>query len=191
MLGSTSMHLMRKCPCPVWAIKPTRRKEYTRILAAVNAVPEQDNESLLNMKIMELATSLTQMEEKGELHVVHCWEQFFEKMIRGRNMLTHAEASKLNKETGKIHRQWFDKLIDKFRSDGMKPKVHLLAGEPHVLIPELVKKSRIDMVVMGTVARTGLSGFFIGNTAEKIIQELTCSVLAVKPDGFETPVKLD
>ena len=66
-----------------------------------------------------------------------------------------------------------------------------MAGEPDELIPELVNKNSIDIVVMGTVSRTGLSGFFIGNTAEKMLQELDCSVLAVKPDGFVTPVTLD
>jgi nucleotide-binding universal stress UspA family protein len=41
---------------------------------------------------------------------------------------------------------------------------------------------------MGTVARTSIPGFFIGNTAEAILEQIDCSVLAVKPDGFETPV---
>jgi nucleotide-binding universal stress UspA family protein len=44
---------------------------------------------------------------------------------------------------------------------------------------------------MGTVARTGISGFFMGNTAETILNQLDCSVLAVKPQGFVTPVTLD
>ena len=34
LLGSTAMHLMRKCPCPVWVVKPSRREQYARILAA-------------------------------------------------------------------------------------------------------------------------------------------------------------
>ena len=42
---------------------------------------------------------------------------------------------------------------------------------------------------MGTVGRTGVQGFFIGNTAEEILNQVECSVLAVKPPGFESPVK--
>jgi len=45
--------------------------------------------------------------------------------------------------------------------------------------------------VMGTLHRTGLAGFFIGNTAEKVLSEVNCSVLTVKPAGFVTPVSLD
>ncbi|MCK7506616.1 MAG: universal stress protein [Desulfobacterales bacterium] len=73
LFGSTAMHLMRKCPCPVWVIKPTHRRKYTRIMAAVAPDPIDKKRDNLNVKIMELATSLAQM-ENSELHVVHAWE---------------------------------------------------------------------------------------------------------------------
>ena len=44
---------------------------------------------------------------------------------------------------------------------------------------------------MGTVARTGVPGFIMGNTAETMLQQIDCWVLAVKPEGFLTPVTLD
>jgi nucleotide-binding universal stress UspA family protein len=43
---------------------------------------------------------------------------------------------------------------------------------------------------MGTVARTGISGFLMGNTAETILNQIDCSVLAIKPPDFQTPVTL-
>jgi len=43
---------------------------------------------------------------------------------------------------------------------------------------------------MGTVARTGVPGFITGNTAESILNQLECSVLAIKPAGFVTPIEL-
>ena len=58
-------------------------------------------------------------------------------------------------------------------------------------IVKLEKKKAIDLLVMGTVCRTGLSGFIIGNTAEKVLSEVNCSVLTVKPEGFVTPVTLE
>ena len=70
LFGSTAMHLMRKCPCPVWVIKPTHRRKYTRIMAAVAPDLIDKKRDNLNVKIMELATSLAQM-ENSELHVVH------------------------------------------------------------------------------------------------------------------------
>jgi nucleotide-binding universal stress UspA family protein len=41
------------------------------------------------------------------------------------------------------------------------------------------------------VGRTGIPGFLIGNTAEQVLSEVTCSVLALKPRGFVSPVTID
>ena len=64
-------------------------------------------------------------------------------------------------------------------------------GEPDAVILDFVVGEGIDLVVMGTVARGGIAGLLIGNTAERILRKLPCSVLAVKPDGFVSPVGLE
>ncbi|HNA21902.1 MAG TPA: universal stress protein, partial [Agitococcus sp.] len=58
------------------------------------------------------------------------------------------------------------------------------------LIPALSHNLAIDLVVMGSVARTGIAGLIIGNTAETILEQLQCSVLVLKPQGFISPVTL-
>ena len=189
LFGSRTMHLIRKCPCPVWAIKPTKRKKYARILAAVDPLPFDDERNALNIKIMEMATSLAESEE-SELHVVHCWTPFLEARPRGGSGLTINEVDKLVRDIRRTHKMRFDKFLGRFNLNALPHKVHLLKGDPATLIVDLARKKRIELVVMGTVCRTGLAGFFIGNTAEKVVQEIDCSVLAVKPDGFVTPVKL-
>ena len=64
-----------------------------------------------------------------------------------------------------------------------------IEGEPFEVLPAYAETHNIDLVVMGTVARTGLAGFVMGNTAERILSRLRGSVLAVKPAGFVSPVK--
>lgn len=59
------------------------------------------------------------------------------------------------------------------------------------MIPAITRAQRIDLLVMGTVGRTGIPGFFIGNTADSVLRQVDCSVLAIKPDGFHTPIKID
>ena len=84
--------------------------------------------------------------------------------------------------------------VDKLGQDVqeyLKPEKHLIKGDPRKIIPVFAKEIKADLVVMGTVARTGLSGFFMGNTAETILNQLNCSVLAIKPQGFITPVSLE
>jgi nucleotide-binding universal stress UspA family protein len=68
--------------------------------------------------------------------------------------------------------------------------VHLLKGEPSDVIAEFAKTGRIDLIVMGIVARSGIGGLLIGSTAESILQRVDCSVLAIKPEGFVSPVEL-
>ncbi len=42
---------------------------------------------------------------------------------------------------------------------------------------------------MGTVACSGIDEFLIGNTAEKVLTKVDCSLLTVKPDNFACPVR--
>jgi len=58
-------------------------------------------------------------------------------------------------------------------------------------VPAIAHELAVDLVVMGTVARTGIAGFFMGNTAESILTQLDCSVLTIKPPGFISPITLE
>jgi len=80
----TTLQLMRKCPCAVWAVKPGESRGPLRILAAVDPLPSDHVRDSLNKRILALATSMARM-EKGELHVIHTWQVRFEKRFRGRS----------------------------------------------------------------------------------------------------------
>ena len=69
------------------------------------------------------------------------------------------------------------------------PRVELLKGGAASLIRERAKALSADLIVMGTVGRTGIPGFFIGNTAEEVLQTTNASFLALKPAGFVSPVR--
>ncbi len=99
----------------------------------------------------------------------------------------------MDRLVGMVHddqRLWLDRLLQHHLPRGLRCKRHLLRGDPGEVIPRLVGERRIDLVVMGTVARTGVPGLIIGNTAERVLDQIGCSVLAVKPEGFITPVTL-
>jgi len=191
LFGSTAMHLMRKCPCPVWIMKPTRSKRYSRILAAVDPQPGNQERESLNVKIMDLATSLAQLEQ-SQLHVLHV-RSLYRDYTRG-SVQSSTPANLLDDlidDTRKIHQRRLDELLGKYDLKNIKHQIHLPTGDPEKLIPEVAQKKRINLLVMGTVCRTGVSGLLIGNTAEKVLHQVNCSVLTVKPDGFVTPVKLE
>ncbi|MCB0162923.1 MAG: universal stress protein [Anaerolineae bacterium] len=191
LFGSTTMHLMRKCPCPVWVMKPSQPKQYSRILAAVDPTPLDEKRNALNMKIMDLATSLAQLEQ-SELHIVHAWALYREfGLTYGHIQIPKSELDKLIRETETMHGRWFSELLREYPLEKLNCQVHLLHGDAGTLIPEQAKEKEIELIVMGTVCRTGVVGLLIGNTAENVLRQVNCSVLTVKPDGFVTPVRLD
>lgn len=203
LFGSDDMHLLRKCPCPVWLIKPQAPKAYRRILAAVDvddARPPEETETgrALNRQLLEMASSLA-LAESAELHIVHVWDAIGENAMRGVFMYTSEEkVVAYVEQTRQQHAVRLDALLrdvaDGHAGDALaylKPQKHLRKGWARKEIPALAKQIQADLVVMGTVARTGVPGFIMGNTAETILNQLDCSVLAIKPPGFVTPVTLD
>ena len=66
----------------------------------------------------------------------------------------------------------------------------MLNGPAEHVIPDLVKQQSIDLIVMGTIARTGIPGILIGNTAERLLERVECSLMAIKPEGYRSPVTL-
>jgi nucleotide-binding universal stress UspA family protein len=58
------------------------------------------------------------------------------------------------------------------------------------VIPWVASNQQVNLIVMGTICRTGLPGLFIGSTAENVLQQVDCSVLTAQPGGFVSPVKL-
>lgn len=188
LFGETDMNLMRKCPCPVWIVKPSRRTKYSRIVAAVDPDPAIPANAELNNLILELASALAR-QEGSELNIVHTWYMPNEDVLRStRSLLSKVELDSLQQEMKGLHQQWLNALLEKQDLEGIDYKVHLVKGDPGKVIPALAAKKQAELVVMGTVARTGIAGFVIGNTAEKILRKVNCSVLTVKPKAFRSPV---
>lgn len=189
LFGATSMHLMRKCPCPVWVVKRTQTRPYTRILAAVDPSIHDSTGGTINPLILQLASGMARM-EAGELHIIHAWHLFGERYVRSSGMKEESvqEAKMLQK---KQHKKRFDTLLGRADVTDLKPHLHLIEGTPDECIPKLVLEQDIDLLVMGTVSRTGIAGFLIGNTAEEVLNRVDCSVLTLKPEGFVTPVPLE
>jgi nucleotide-binding universal stress UspA family protein len=61
-------------------------------------------------------------------------------------------------------------------------------GAPAEQVLRLAGELSSDLIVMGTLGRTREPGLFIGTTAEDLLQGIRGAVLAVKPEGFVSPV---
>ncbi|KJS02761.1 MAG: universal stress protein [Desulfobulbaceae bacterium BRH_c16a] len=199
LFGSVDMHLLRKCPCPVWLMKPPEKPNYNCVLAAVDFDPLQldASEQAFNNEIIDRASALA-LSDAASLHLVHAWEAYAERaMLAHGDILNESVASHIQKQA-LMHQKELYRLGEALCSrignnayNKLSPSFHLPKGPAKKVIAPLATELQADLVVMGTVARTGISGLIIGNTAEAILNQLTCSVLAIKPPGFKTPVTVD
>ena len=186
LFGSTDLHLMRECPGAVWIVKATKSRKHPKVLAAVDPDPSDEDKNRLNGVIMELGKWLSE-HQGSELHVVHTWVLYSEPLLR----LLVGKVDKLARDTRRTHRKWLDALLDSHSIPHRRRCVHLIRGESKDAIPDLAMKQKVGLIIMGTAARSGLPQFLIGNTAEDVLNQVDCSVLTVKQEGFVSPITLE
>lgn len=56
----------------------------------------------------------------------------------------------------------------------------LLRGNPPAMIQELAERGHYDLIVMGTLGRTGLAHVLVGSVAERVVRTAPCAVLTVR-----------
>ncbi|WP_165390206.1 universal stress protein [Thalassococcus sp. S3] len=186
---SFDMHLMRKCPCPVWILKSKSDPKARHILAAVDPDQEGVADDTLSRTVMELATSLADQDE-ARLSVMNVWRVQEESTLR--HTLVKIPDEDVNAIVAQEHRKSAESLqtlMSLFPNHRKRINVHHVKGVAGDVIPDFVEAEHIDTIVMGTVGRTGIAGVIIGNTAETILNRVTCSVIAVKPPNFVSPVE--
>jgi universal stress protein E len=186
-LGAVDLELLRKCPCPLLLVRDSGREQRPQIVGAVDASTEEASERALNEALVELTLLMAELEE-GTAMLLHAWAPAGERMIRGR--ATDDEFAAYVEEIRQQRTADLARLTRSFEGRLSRVQVIQRQGQPEDVIPEFVTSRGIDLVVMGTVARSGFVRLLFGSTAERVLKKLPCSVLAVKPDGFVCPVSL-
>lgn len=184
-MGTTAKGLLRGCPCTVWLLKPEQQGAFQHAVAAVDARPDDLDHAELNTRILQVATGYC-LDESIPLDVVSACG-----IVGGSYLGNYAMTDEFRSMLASIHaenQQNLNALMSSYMS--VPPdRVHLLPREASEEIPTYLVRNHIDLLVLGTVARRGVAGFFLGNTAEIILNKVACSVLAVKPAGFVAPGK--
>ena len=191
LLGTTDMHLVRKSPAPVWVINSARTPPQ-RIVVAIDAVATDELAEAFNQKIMMLAKSLAD-KWAADIHVVSAWHLEGEKTMLANPFLDIDESrleSLLEQAKNRVVRHqdelkgWFRRAND----DGKEPDFHCIKGPARRVIPDFVDQQNADLLIIGSVSRIDIPGLLIGSTAESVLAEVNCSVVTVKPTGFQSPV---
>lgn len=200
LFGADAMHLLRKCPCPVWLIHEHTARHYKTVMATVDVNYHFTHEEntvrrKLNEEVLLSAAEIALL-ENAQLHIVHVYESAPHHMIRDGLMRSNQQQmdealAELKRERAEALDALVGKLNQHFDSRSLaylQPEIHLIEGHPAAAICRTAESLNTDVVVMGTVARVGIPGVLMGNTAEDVLSNLECAVLAIKPDGFESIV---
>ena len=193
IFASTDQHLLRKCPVPVWLRIPGKPRATRAVLAAVDvdteAAAEPETQEALNYVILQTALAIAAFEE-ASLEVLHVWDAPGEALIT-RWATAKDDVVRYRDSVESAHNRALHALVDAVtRNAPAHPPVvpRLVRGIARDVIPEHAEHSKAGVLVMGTLARTGVPGLLIGNTAEDVLHRVDCSVITVKPPGYVSPI---
>lgn len=182
LFGSTGLRLLRLCPCPVWITKPSANWEDLEILVASDLSEVSEDALDLGVRAARMLGARLRvvhaLEHHLNLHLSHVGLRD-EEIETYYQILRHDAERRLNEQL--------------FRTDFRTVQKGVIAevkeGPADVVLLETIQAHKIDLVIMGTIARRGLWGLLIGNTAEKLLSQLPCGILAIKPRNYTGSVE--
>lgn len=171
LLTPSDWKLLRHCPCAVLMVKSERPWTGGVILAAVDVGNEDEDHRRLHTSIIDHGYAIASL-AKGELHVVAAHPS---------PMLSASDPTYQLSETIE---QRYREACKAFQAefDISEDRLHISEGPADVLIPHTEKKCDAVVTIIGTVARTGISGALIGNTSEVVLDSLEGDVLVLKSE---------
>ncbi|NPU92363.1 MAG: universal stress protein [Gammaproteobacteria bacterium] len=187
---ASDMDLLRKCPCPVWLCRPIAcSRNEIHVAVAIDADSTEPAAQDLALQLLQVSRSLADS-WSGKLSIISCWDFPYEDYLTNHPFINIPQEDVQRSVTTaeQEHRAALSALLQHSGIGGLWQE-HNVRGAPEKRIPECLHASQVDILVMGTVARTGIPGFIMGNTAENVVQHIDCSLLAMKPAGFVSPVK--
>lgn len=173
LLTPEDWKLLRYCPCPVLMVKTSTAWFGGNILAAVDVGNDDSEHRTLHASIVNYGFDIAALAE-GKLHVVSAHPMA---------TLSAADPVYQLKETIEAR---YREACRAFQAEFEIPdeQLHVEEGPADALIPRICHQLQAVVTVIGTVARTGLSGALMGNTAEVVLDALDSDVLVLKPDDI-------
>jgi universal stress protein E len=179
LFTGSDWHLIRDCPAPLLLVKEPTWPAKPQILVAVDPLHAHDKPGALDRQLLASAVQLAKV-LGGEVHVLHVYALPSALEVIGDAAAIAATTAALPQ--GPSADDARDALTQLAASASIPAeRCHLVVGRPAEGIVDFATQHKIDFVVMGAVSRTRLERFFIGSTAESVLDELECNVLVEKP----------
>lgn len=178
----TDWHLLRKCPATILLVKEHEWPEHGKVLAAVSAGTEDEAHQKLNTSIIEYASFMARL-LNSDTHLVNAYPPT---PMNIAVEVPEFDPNEYNSNMKHHHVESLNKLA--IEQDVNVNNTHVAEGMPEDVIPRVAKDLDAELVVIGTVGRSGISAALIGNTAEHVIDNINCDLLAIKPTDFKSPL---
>jgi universal stress protein E len=173
--------LLRLCPVPLMLVRPQSAGMPRRIIAAVDPMEADRGPAELNDRVLQTALAMA-IQCDAELHALYAFA-FLPLVSDDMVGMVSAGHPKLQQQLREAHRKAFEQLLD--RHSVPADRRHFIEHAfPEAAIGEFASQHQTDLVVMGTVYRSGVDRLIFGSTAERTLYRLNCDVLALKPEGF-------
>lgn len=177
LLNGLDWRLLNQCPAPLMLVQPRSPSLPLRMVAAVDPLDEHGKPHELNDDILRTATRFASQCD-AELDVINAFD-YIPAVAEYYGVMPDLT---LWEELRKIHAEGLYKLC---KDHGVPPSnMHVLDGNAAQRIIDFAGDRHADLVVMGSIYRSGLKRLFLGSTAEGVFDTLPCDVLLLKPQGF-------
>ena len=178
LLGSTAERLVRHCPAPVWVVRSEQVKPLKRILVATD-FSDASNEALRTAGAIAEKT-------RAELDLLHVLDDSF---LPDATPLGSRLAAEPRKDVQQRAEARLDALLHE-HAPGVRKVVRRVAWGPiWKVIKQHARRGSADLIVMGSIGRSGIAGLLLGNIAEKIVRLADRDVLVVKPTDFVSHIQ--
>lgn len=100
--------------------------------------------------------------------------------IMGDGYVSPQAYESLERASREAARKQLARLVEQARKRGVGAKALTTQGIAHDEIVRAARRGKVDMIVLGTHGRTGISRFFLGSVASRVVAQASCPVLTVR-----------
>jgi universal stress protein E len=183
IFSNTDWSLIRNCGATLWLVKPRPPGQRPCFVAAVDPLHERDKPAELDHRILGTAKDLAAA-LGGDVHVFHAFDVATAIAV-STDAVTMPIAVPMNEIADAMRAAHTEAVERLCREHGVPPeRTHIQQGATRQALLAVTEQLRADAVVMGALSRSGVKGFFLGNTAEDVLDRLHCDLVIVKPASF-------
>jgi universal stress protein E len=174
----TDWQLIRKLAMPLWLVKPYEWKERPVLVAAVDLMPADDEQGVLDQIIVDAGRSLVK-KCNGSLLLLHTYQRLVE---IGRYAMFEVKPvtlpiDELDQKIRDTHWQKLDAFAK--ANNIVADAVHQLPGRTSDILPGFARSHSADVVIMGALDRLRSTKRALGSTAERVMDHLHCDILVM------------